>query len=136
MCSVNGKPILEPYLAVADSDLVGPLTHDECESHFSTTSTDRPAIEGDFHFYHPDLGPTNIMMSTEGKVVGVLDWEAAGYYPKFWIATKPSVSPGLDFDPPPPEYPQTEWRKSLKLELERLGYPSYGMWFMKWRIPQ
>ena len=38
-------------------------------------------------------------MSDDGSIAGILDCEAAGYYPHFWIATKPSVSPGLDFVP-------------------------------------
>jgi len=56
-------------------------------------------------------------------VAGIIDWEAAGYYPQFWVATKPSVSPGLDFYPPIAEFKDFEWRKRLRTELETLGYP-------------
>lgn len=52
-----------------------------------------PDIKALFHFYHADLGPTNILISEDGSVVtGIIDWESAAYYPQFWIATKPVVA--------------------------------------------
>lgn len=49
-----------------------------------------PDIVPHFHFYHADLGPTNIMVSEDGDhVTGIIDWESAAYYPRFWAATKP-----------------------------------------------
>ena len=42
-------------------------------------------------------GPGNIIVSDDGNILGILHWESAGYYSDFWIATKPSVSPDLDF---------------------------------------
>lgn len=44
-----------------------------------------------FHFYHADLSPTNIMVSADGNVTCILDWESAGFFPRMWIATKPRV---------------------------------------------
>jgi hypothetical protein len=35
------------------------------------------------------------MVSEEGNVEGILDWESAGFYPRFWIASKPMVSAGF-----------------------------------------
>ena len=52
-----------------------------------------PDIDNTFHFYHADLGPTNIMISSDGSVVtAIIDWESGAYYPRFWIATKPAAS--------------------------------------------
>lgn len=130
--SATGRPVLEPYLSPSNSGLLGLLTHKECERYFSAPSDGCPTIGRDFHFYHPDLGPGNIMVSDDGRVAGILDWEAAGYYPAFWIATKPSVSPGLDFDPPIADLDDFEWRKCLRMELERWGYPQAAEWYMKW----
>lgn len=48
-----------------------------------------------FRFYHADLGPTNIMVSRDGRVTGILDWESAAFYPRVWIGTKPRVSYGF-----------------------------------------
>ena len=130
--TATGRPVLEPYLSLTDSEFVGPLTQEECESYFSTSLEEGPAIEKDFHFYHPDLGPSNIIISNGGKVAGILDWESAGYYPAFWISTKPTVSPAFNFDPPIPEHEDHEWRKCLRDELVRLGYPKLGEWYMRW----
>ena len=131
--SVTGKPLLEPFLATPKSELVGPLTHEECMRHFSLPAPDAPALEAEFHFYHPDLGPSNIIVSDEGIVAGIIDWEAAGYYPRFWVATKPAFCPGLDFDPPVAGFEDAEWRRRLRRELEKLGFPQAAVWWMEWR---
>lgn len=34
-------------------------------------------------FSHGDLGPSNIMVEN-GHIVGIIDWEQAGWYPYFW----------------------------------------------------
>ena len=130
--TVTGRPVLEPYLSLTDSGLLGLVTQRECERYFSVASEECPAIEEDFHFYHPDLGPSNIIISDDGRVAGILDWESAGYYPAFWIATKPAVSPAFNFDARIEEHGEHEWRKCLRDELERLGYPQVGEWYMKW----
>lgn len=121
--SATGRPVLEPYLSPSDSGLLDLLTPKECKSNFSTASDECLALGEDFHFYHPDFGPGNIIVSDDGRVAGILDWEAAGYYPAFWIATKPSVSSGLNFHPSIAECDGYEWRKCLRIELERWGYP-------------
>ena len=128
----TGRPVLEPYLSLTDSGLFGLLTQKECETYFSASSEECPTIEEDFRFYHPDLGPLNIIICNDGRVAGILDWESAGYYPAFWIATKPAVSPAFNFDPQIPGRGEHEWRKRLRDELERLGYPQVGKWYMKW----
>jgi hypothetical protein len=32
-----------------------------------------PDIEPEFHFYYADLGPTNIMVSDDGRLSGIID---------------------------------------------------------------
>lgn len=130
--SVTGKPVLEPYLAPSGSDLLGSFTHEECARYVSASSAESLTLGRVFQFYHPDLGPGNIIM-LHGMEAGIIDWEAAGYYPQFWVATKPSVSPGLDFCPPIAECEDFEWRKRLRTELETLGYPQASEWYLKWR---
>lgn len=34
-------------------------------------------------FTHGDLSPTNIIVK-EGRIVGIVDWEYAGWYPEYW----------------------------------------------------
>ncbi|KAL9099008.1 MAG: hypothetical protein Q9163_005428 [Psora crenata] len=128
---LSGKPLHEPYLAPYRTDFCGPYTREECARHFSSPSGECPPLGEVFHFYHADLGPGNIIVS-DGKVAGIIDWESAGYYPRFWISTKPSVSPGFDFCPSVEGFIDGEWRRGLRIELERWGYPAAGEWYMKW----
>ena len=121
LTSVTGKPVLEPFLSSLESGLLGAVTEKESLEYFSSPSAGSPPLDGGFRFYHPDPGPGNIIIS-DGIVAGVIDWEAAGNYPVFWIATKPSVAPGLDFSPPIAGGEAFEWRKSLRMELERREY--------------
>lgn len=37
-------------------------------------------------FTHGDLNPCNIIVR-DGKVVGIIDWEFAGWYPHYWEYT-------------------------------------------------
>lgn len=130
---VCGGPVLEPYLAHSDRDSLEPLS--VCESKryfFRGILHPNPEIEERFHLYHPDLGPGNILVSNQRSAI--IDWESAGFYPHFWIATKPSVSRGLNFHPPISGIEETEWRKRLIQKLEERGYPRFPDWFMKWMM--
>lgn len=82
-----------------------------------------------FSFYHADLGPTNIIVSKDGSVAGVLDWESAAYYPKFWLGTKPLVSAG--FQVPGPE--KKAWAHLLARSLENKGLSSDMGSFEAWQ---
>ncbi len=92
-------------------------------SRFTGTSNHLPPPVESFHFHRSDLGSINIMISAGGEVMGILDWESAGFYPRFWIATKPHISPAFDFCPELPEVHVHEWRKGLRREagIERLS---------------
>jgi serine/threonine protein kinase len=35
-------------------------------------------------FTHGDLGPHNILVSEDGAVTAIIDWEFAGWYPEYW----------------------------------------------------
>ncbi|KAL4948503.1 kinase-like protein [Aspergillus filifer] len=35
-------------------------------------------------FTHADIAPRNIMIDDASKVTGIVDWEAAGWYPGYW----------------------------------------------------
>jgi hypothetical protein len=131
--NVHGGPVLEPYLAHSGRDSLEPLSVFESKRYFFREGLhSNPTIEERFHLYHPDLGPGNIMIFNQ-KLSAIIDWESAGYYPRFWISTKPSVSPGLNFHPPIPKIAETEWRKRLRMKLEDHGYPRYAEWFMEWK---
>lgn len=38
-------------------------------------------------FAHGDLGPHNILWK-DGRIVGIIDWECAGWFPEYWEYTR------------------------------------------------
>ncbi|KAI0399465.1 kinase-like domain-containing protein [Xylaria palmicola] len=70
-------------------------------------------------FTHGDLRPANIMAdrSDDGdwRVVGLIDWEASGFYPEYWECVKMTnnLSPTEDFD----------WYKYLPKSVSHQQYP-------------
>ena len=129
---VTGKPLQESYLSNQKSRLLGPLTSEACSSYFTATPNHTPPLAESFHFYHADLGPTNIMVSAESEVTGIIDWESAGFYPRFWIPTKPLVSPAFTFCPVLPGVDDHEWARQLARQLTSRNYPIVGSWFIEW----
>ena len=106
--SATHRGVLEPFLTV-DAEpsypswkprIVGPFSLEDFKSYLLRQSTTQcPDIGHSLHFYHADLGPGNIMVSEEGNVEGILDWESAGFYPRCWIASKPMLSAGFYLSP-------------------------------------
>lgn len=41
-------------------------------------------------FTHGDLVPKNILVNDKGNVTAIVDWEFAGYYPKYWEHSRAS----------------------------------------------
>lgn len=107
--SATGLGVLEPFLNVYAERahpswkprLLGPLEAGTFAKYLQRISTQplptttTTTLQDTFHFYHADLGPTNILVSQDGALKGVLDWESAGFYPKFWISFKPYISAGF-----------------------------------------
>ncbi|EQK97943.1 Protein kinase-like domain protein [Ophiocordyceps sinensis CO18] len=85
-----------------------------------------------FFFYHCDLGPENIFVDAR-RIVGIIDWETAGFVPKHWIRTKFCVSSGLNFDLlDADEDAKVDWRRRVQGELGDHGYPQLGHEWMAW----
>ncbi|KAL9048939.1 MAG: hypothetical protein Q9162_007468 [Coniocarpon cinnabarinum] len=84
-----------------------------------------------FRFMHGNLGPTNIMVDGSGNVTCIVNWEGAGYYPRFWVGTKPRVSSVYLLDPEISPA-RTEWRDLLSQALSELGFSEdlnkYAQW--------
>lgn len=90
-----------------------------------------PAIDPPFHFYHADLGPTDIMISEDGNLVtGIIDWESAAYYPRFWVATKPGYAGAfwLECETDDPKL----WGQLLGQALDASGYKALDTTFRRW----
>lgn len=74
-----------------------------------------------FYFYHCDLGPGNIIVDNDAQIVGILDWETAGFVPREWIRTKFCISSGMDL--PGDGEKRTDWRRRVQKQLEGEGSP-------------
>jgi len=61
------------------------------------------------------------VVSDNGSIEAILDWESAGFYPRFWIASKLVVSPGFNLDPTE-ETKKGAWRELLRIMLKKQGY--------------
>ena len=102
--SATGHGVLEPYLTVDAEPShpswkprpLGPFSLEDFISYlFQQSTTYYLEVKLPLHFYHADLGPSDIMVSEEGNVEGILDWESAGFYPRYWIILKPMRSAGF-----------------------------------------
>lgn len=72
----TSREFIEYFLGVSRSrDISYSRSTEECLLPFDF---DRPPT-----FSHGDLGPSNIMVE-DGHIVGIIDWEQAGWYPYFW----------------------------------------------------
>ncbi|KAJ4146231.1 hypothetical protein NW754_001695 [Fusarium falciforme] len=58
------------------------------------------------HFTHADLAPRNIIVR-RGRVVAIVDWEFAGWYPEYWEFTKANFN----------YFPGEGWEDYLRVAL-------------------
>ncbi|CZS94656.1 uncharacterized protein RCO7_06623 [Rhynchosporium graminicola] len=139
--TATGHAVVEPFLnSIADASHpswiprpIGPFSSESFASYLSTVAPGSRLDVGDlFHFYHADLGPTNVMIF-ESTVTGILDWESAAYYPRFWLATKPRVSAGFYLQKDRTD--RKAWSNILGNSLEAGGFLQdidvYNNWKLK-----
>ena len=84
-----------------------------------------------FIFYHCDLGPGNIIVNPTEGLIGIIDWETAGFVPKEWIRTTFRISGGMDL-PGGDQESRVDWRRRVNRELEREGFPDIVEQWMTW----
>ncbi|CAM1501737.1 Fc.00g037210.m01.CDS01 [Cosmosporella sp. VM-42] len=48
-------------------------------------------------FTHGDIAPRNIMVDKSGQILGLIDWESAGWYPDYWEYAS-MMKPSGDYD--------------------------------------
>lgn len=134
METLGGKGVREDWLTSNPSPLEpswkpnvqGPFTADLLKSYIGDASID---IGSTFHFYHADLGPSNIILDDDGHLVAIIDWESAAFYPRFWIATKPLFSAGFNLA----GSDRSEWAFLLSNALERRGFKADADLYRSWR---
>lgn len=131
----SGKGVVEPFLTSRPHDdepswkpqFLGPYTVEELSVHLGGVSPVGSASQ--FHYYHADLGPKNIIVDDRGEIVAVLDWESAAFYPPFWLGTKPMESPGFRLT----NDDRDAWARSLTAALAGEGFAQDRKTFMLWR---
>jgi len=136
--SATGRAVVEPFLnSTANAShpswvprSLGPFSSKDLASHLSAVAPGSDLDTGStFYFYHADLGPTNIMV-LDNSISGILDWESAAYYPRFWIATKPRLSAGFYLQKDR-TYPKA-WSNMLADMLGFHGFPQDIQGYNKW----
>ncbi|GBE87269.1 hypothetical protein SCP_1005160 [Sparassis crispa] len=78
---------------------------------FPTSRSKCRLFKDDYHivFSHGDFASRNIMLSEEGKLAAILDWETAGFWPEYWEWMKASID--IESEP-------YDWGDALDLILE------------------
>ncbi|KAK5723682.1 hypothetical protein LTR15_005381 [Elasticomyces elasticus] len=82
-------------------------------------------------FCHCDLGPGNLIVTLTEGVVGIIDWETAGFVPKEWIRTKFRVSSGLNLAGDDQDC-AVDWRVRVQRQLGEVGYKEVANQWMEW----
>lgn len=114
--------------------ILGPFSREAFQAHMAKISPEIPPDSGNvFHFNHADLGPTNIIISEDSyTVAGVIDWESAAYYPRFWVATKPMYA-GAFWLECETDGRKKLWGQLLGQALDARGYKQDVTAFRRWR---
>jgi len=94
-----------------------------------------PHINGKFHYYHSDQGPTNVFISEPSDendmphVTAIIDWETASYFPHWWIGTMPRFNDnfGLDVIEDCPD--RWDWMWILSDALIEEGFECEWHWY-------
>ncbi|KAF2760819.1 hypothetical protein EJ05DRAFT_497386 [Pseudovirgaria hyperparasitica] len=79
-------------------------------------------------FVEKYLSSSNILI-LDGKASGILDWEHAAFYPRFWIATKPHLSCGFILK----GEDAWAWTRLLSQALMESGFKDDLSGFQRWR---
>lgn len=125
---VDGKSIPEYYLQPRGSAGFGTMSN-VCQEIGMDCS--------DLVFSHFDLGPTNIIVEQQPStgVIGIIDFEIAGYLPRIWVRTKFRVSGGLNLSQAADPVP-TRWRSEVQNMLEGAGFRDCVEAWNAWRASE
>jgi hypothetical protein len=114
--------------------VLGPFTAPEFRAYMAQISSEAVPKFGDsLLLYHPDLGPTNILVSDDGdKVAAIIDWEAAAYFPDFWVATRLATNWAYRLSDLDTDADKNEWSKLFVKALKGEGFDSLDTAYTKW----
>lgn len=110
-CTADGSPSLDPLLGDSN-DSTPPLPDDsalrdrifarciKCNGLSYVDGKDLPSIlprSNKSVFTHGDIAPRNILVDKSGRILGLIDWENAGWYPDYWEYAS-MMKPSSDHD--------------------------------------
>ncbi|KAI4208968.1 MAG: hypothetical protein LQ351_008048 [Letrouitia transgressa] len=85
-----------------------------------------------FVFFHGDLAPANIFIDKDKNdkwhVSSIIDWEVAGFLPKWYIRTSASVSPAYLLNSYKYGREDVQWSIELSRSLGKHGFQEYCKW--------
>ncbi|EXK76671.1 hypothetical protein FOQG_18596 [Fusarium oxysporum f. sp. raphani 54005] len=111
-----------------------PFSYDFRSETLLANSTQLGMSSTEFFFSHNDLAPGNIIVDPQEKhLVGIIDWESAGFVPREWISTKFAVGWGLDLEVGNISgLSETDWRERVHQALRENGFPDVSDTWKKW----
>lgn len=94
ICNTLGQAIRDPR--IRGGDPIGPFASEAAFNQELRNPDDASRRGHEIVFTHADLNPRNILVrrvkGSDGndrwQISGIVDWEAAGYYPEYWDCTK------------------------------------------------
>ncbi|KAF2155641.1 kinase-like protein [Myriangium duriaei CBS 260.36] len=103
-----GKPH-GPFASDAElwADMEAPLTRNDVPEKARRRLQQRMPAARPYTFTHGDLTNVNIMVQ-DGRLTGILDWEASGYFPVWWEYTAAGIGLGEE---------DAEWKALLRKYL-------------------
>ncbi|KAI4157140.1 MAG: hypothetical protein LQ342_008510 [Letrouitia transgressa] len=112
-------------------DLHPPMTPEELDERLVLIGGQKSPEKVDhFIFFHGDLAPVNIFLDKNEKdewhVSSIIDWEVAGFLPKWYIRTIVGVSTAHLLNQAPGE--EEMWSVELSRALEKRGFQEYCKW--------
>jgi len=112
-------------------DTLGPFSIPELRTYMTSISTATPPQLNDpLVLFHPDLNAVNIVVRDNDEGITILDWESAGFFPSYWIATK-CRNFCIENERLSKEE-QMGWRDTLKNALALRGFNDCEEEFVTW----
>ena len=94
--------------------------------------TSVPDVGREFVLYNPDINANNVIVKwpepgKKGELVQIIDWDYTGYWPRYCVASCPSLlHPCYDA---PLGKPMANWGPLLQEALKKIGFKDEVKWF-------
>ncbi|KAJ3970572.1 kinase-like domain-containing protein [Lentinula raphanica] len=104
ICALDGGPTLDnnardfgpcPSFEFFAAYYGYPVLRGKCDSSTEAVLEELLAKEHHIVFTHCDLAPRNILVK-DGRIVAIIDWECAGWFPEYWEAIQIEYANGIE----------------------------------------